>query len=390
MRDLDSGKAPDKTKQRVPASRVPSIAPNPAVLSQAAALTPEHMIALQRSVGNAAVLRALQRETHHHSAGCGHGEQSFAQIQRNAVQEALQSKPTTAGAVPAQQRSADQPAVTRQPAVQRAPMPGNNWDKALVFDRSKDAIRYGRETWGPAMNTMSEGKKLALEDYTAEPKADFELGHPTYRETNKYLRGQYVENAGKDGIDMVKSQVKALRKALDVQPLPNNVIVARGSNFLPDGMDKSPWQMAGRRYTELGFLSTSLGPSPVGGYKDKPFIFRFRVPKGTPAMWMEFISHFGSGELELLLKDHCEYKVDKVTPEKNKYGKTQWYIDATIQKPSDQVVEEQVKKAEKTGKYVVQHGSHQGGSHQYASSHHHNYPSSGAPGHSKSKYPAKY
>jgi hypothetical protein len=116
---------------------------------------------------------------------------------------------------------------------------------------------------------------------------------------------------------------------------------------------------------------TSLGPSPVGSYKNKPFIFRFRVPKGTPAMWMEYISHFGSGELELLLKDHVEYKVDEVTPEKNKHGQTQWYIDATIQRPSEQVVEQQVKKAEKTGKYVVQYGPHQGGS-----------------GHSKSKYPA--
>ncbi|MFD8614275.1 ADP-ribosyltransferase [Streptomyces sp. NPDC059631] len=301
------------------------------------------------------------------------------------------AKPMTADAMRFLQRAAGNTAATRQLAVQRAPKEGNNWDESLVFDHSADAKKYGRSVWGSAMDQMSSGKRRALRDYTDEPNSDFEFDYPTYRETNKYLRGQHVKNAGKDGIDKVKSQVKTLRAALDVQPIPDNVIVSRGSDFVPDGMENSPWKLEGRKFTELGFLSTSLGSKPVGNYKHKRFVFRFRVPAGTPAMWMEYVSHYGSGELELLLKNDCKYRVDKVTPDVNKYGEEQWYIDATILKPSKELAEAKtMEAAKKTGKPGAHHGGghhpapgpssqhHASGSssHHYApapSSHHHSY-----------------
>ncbi|WP_406138872.1 ADP-ribosyltransferase [Streptomyces sp. NBC_01089] len=276
------------------------------------------------------------------------------------------SKPMTADAMRTLQRTAGNAVASRQLAVQRAPGVGDAWDDSKVFKDPKDAIKYGRKVWGGALDQMSGREEEALRDYTNEPKKDFQLGYPTYRETNKYLRGQFVENAGKHGIDDVKAHVRRLGRALETQPIPHNVIATRGCNFLPDGMAKSPWRMEGRKYTELGFLSTSLGPRPVAPYDQEPFIFRYRIPEGTPAMWMEFISHFGAGEMELLLKNDSRYRVDKVTPYQNKYGEEQWYIDATILVRPENVAAAKAKTAAKEaakkgggggGKYASHGGS---------------------------------
>ncbi|MEV8564786.1 ADP-ribosyltransferase [Streptomyces sp. NPDC051322] len=281
------------------------------------------------------------------------------------------AKPMTADAMQALQRSAGNAAASRQLAVQRAPGVGDAWDDSRVFKDPKDAIKYGRKVWGGALNHMSRREEEALRDYTNEPKKDFDLGYPTYRETNKYLRGQFVENAGKHGIDDVKSHVRRLGRALDTQPIPHNVIATRGCNFLPDGMAKSPWKMEGRKYTELGFLSTSLGPRPVAPYDQEPFIFRYRIPEGTPAMWMEFISHFGAGEMELLLKNDSRYRVDKVTPYQNSKGQEQWYIDATILIRPENVAEAKAKEeAAKKGGGGGKHSSHHSSSQYPAGSSH--------------------
>lgn len=50
--------------------------------------SPETLLALQRSVGNAALLRALEQARHQHDASCGHAE---TRVQRSAVHEALRS-----------------------------------------------------------------------------------------------------------------------------------------------------------------------------------------------------------------------------------------------------------------------------------------------------------
>ncbi|MFD5751351.1 hypothetical protein [Streptomyces sp. NPDC127033] len=75
MHAHDSAKAPDRTKPQLSASRTPSSAPNPAVLSQGAVLTPGAVTALQQSAGNAAFSLALQRQTH----GAGHGRSAPVQ-----------------------------------------------------------------------------------------------------------------------------------------------------------------------------------------------------------------------------------------------------------------------------------------------------------------------
>ncbi|MFE3864796.1 hypothetical protein ACFXPT_30740 [Streptomyces goshikiensis] len=74
MHAQDSEKAHAGAETKRLAPRTATAIPNPALLSPGAALTPGGAVrALQRSVGNAAVSRVLQRDAHKHGADCGHG-----------------------------------------------------------------------------------------------------------------------------------------------------------------------------------------------------------------------------------------------------------------------------------------------------------------------------
>ncbi|MER5431799.1 DUF4157 domain-containing protein [Streptomyces sp. NPDC002588] len=53
--------------------------------------SPETLLALQRSAGNAAVLRALEQARHQHNASCGHTESTETRVQRSAVHRVLRS-----------------------------------------------------------------------------------------------------------------------------------------------------------------------------------------------------------------------------------------------------------------------------------------------------------
>ena len=50
-----------------------------------------HILALQRSIGNAAVSRTLQQPLHRHGAACGHQQTGPARVQRAAVHDVLAS-----------------------------------------------------------------------------------------------------------------------------------------------------------------------------------------------------------------------------------------------------------------------------------------------------------
>lgn len=95
MRAHDPGKAAAAEQRRGTAGRSPAPTPLPARAGGgAAALGPEALLALQRSVGNSAVTRMLQRSAHEHSAGCGHGDETAADlpsVQRSGVDKVLSS-----------------------------------------------------------------------------------------------------------------------------------------------------------------------------------------------------------------------------------------------------------------------------------------------------------
>ncbi|UUN26496.1 DUF4157 domain-containing protein [Streptomyces sp. FIT100] len=90
MRVRDVGKTPGADKPQRPASRTVSTAPSPAVHARGGP-APDTIPALQRSVGNAAVTRMVQRDAHRHDAGSCQGEHADT-VQRSAVHDVLRSR----------------------------------------------------------------------------------------------------------------------------------------------------------------------------------------------------------------------------------------------------------------------------------------------------------
>lgn len=80
MHTHDSGRTPKTEQARTPA--VPAAAAPAERLDAAGPMSPDSVLALQRSVGNAAVTRLLGHEEHQHGPGCGHQEPP---VQRRAV-----------------------------------------------------------------------------------------------------------------------------------------------------------------------------------------------------------------------------------------------------------------------------------------------------------------
>jgi hypothetical protein len=129
MRAQDQGKATDEAKPRRTASRTASRTPSPAASLAPfgrVGTTPAAIHALQRSIGNAAVARVLQREAHQHNAGCGHGEDPAASIQREAVGKTLGS------------RGRRLPEPIQREAEGRLKVPEGSYRSVEILDRAKD------------------------------------------------------------------------------------------------------------------------------------------------------------------------------------------------------------------------------------------------------------
>lgn len=77
-------KAEPRSPSRAPDSRTEQ-GGSPGVLS------PAHIATLQRTAGNAAVLRAVDEARHVHGAGCGHTASTSAPVQRSSVPEVLRA-----------------------------------------------------------------------------------------------------------------------------------------------------------------------------------------------------------------------------------------------------------------------------------------------------------
>ncbi|GAA0451738.1 DUF4157 domain-containing protein [Streptomyces olivaceiscleroticus] len=92
MHDRDNAKPTVTDKSRA-AARTPALdAPTP----QLAPTSPQSLLALQRTAGNAAVVQMLRQtahlqEQHQHGAGCGHQATGQPSVQRSAVHDVLRS-----------------------------------------------------------------------------------------------------------------------------------------------------------------------------------------------------------------------------------------------------------------------------------------------------------
>ncbi|MEV6961557.1 ADP-ribosyltransferase [Streptomyces sp. NPDC051207] len=170
----------------------------------------------------------------------------------------------------------------------------------LPFADDTAAIAYGRDYWNDYVDNLDPSARQALNDYTGE-------GFPSYKDMNGYLRG--TGGYGPDPATL--HAIDEVDRVLSSRPVPDNIMVVRGTGLDHLNLD-SPADMLGNTYPDKGYTSTSLGNHPVDGFKDKPAILHLRVPKGTPALWLEKVSQFDVKERELLLARGTEFKVTRV------------------------------------------------------------------------------
>ncbi|KUO13881.1 ADP-ribosyltransferase [Streptomyces sp. DSM 15324] len=151
---------------------------------------------------------------------------------------------------------------------------------------------YGDAYWNDFLDHLEPEPRAALRKYS-----DF-----YYTSINGQLR------AGMGLEDSISKIVDDMDKVMGTRPVPEDIMVVRGT-----GVDHLPirheMEMQGREFSDAGYTSTSLGSTPA--FEHKPVIMHLRVPKGTPALWIDHISA-NPGERELLLAKGTTYKVTRV------------------------------------------------------------------------------
>ncbi|MFF9264592.1 ADP-ribosyltransferase [Streptomyces longwoodensis] len=183
-------------------------------------------------------------------------------------------------------------------------------DGTKSFPTDTDAIKYGQTYWNDYAENMPDARRKAVWDYTDEPNYSLPAPHAdgwaTYKEMNGFLRG----DASK-WTPYVQHNIDEVDAALAGHPIPEDVMVVRGSGIGHLQLD-DPLDMLGHTYTDKGYMSTSLGDHPVPAFASSEAILHLRVPKGTPALWVEKVGKFGMGEREVLLGKGTQYRVTRV------------------------------------------------------------------------------
>ncbi|MEW2292510.1 ADP-ribosyltransferase, partial [Streptomyces sp. NPDC006743] len=183
-------------------------------------------------------------------------------------------------------------------------------DGTRPFAADTDAVEYGQAYWNHYAENMPEVERKAVWDYTDEPDYNLPAPHPdgwgTYKEMNGYLRGDASKWS-----PYVQHNIDEVDKALAGHPVPEDVMVVRGTGIGHLQLD-DPLEMLHNTYGDPGYLSTSLGDHPVSAFAHSEAILHLRVPKGTPALWVEKVGKFGMGERELLLGRGTAYRVTRV------------------------------------------------------------------------------
>ncbi|MFF7182136.1 putative T7SS-secreted protein [Streptomyces sp. NPDC008121] len=179
-------------------------------------------------------------------------------------------------------------------------------DGAVSFPNDDAAIAYGREHWNDYAENLPPETKKSLFDYSDEHGGQANPRYATYREMNGYLR------SGDPGLGTpdVLRNIEEVDKALAGRRLEEDVMVVRGSGV--GHLDFNfPKELVGQTVTDKGYMSTSLGDNPVSAFSGMPAVMHLRVPEGTPALWLEKVSHFGMGERELLLGRGSSYSITR-------------------------------------------------------------------------------
>ncbi|WP_279617006.1 ADP-ribosyltransferase, partial [Streptomyces yokosukanensis] len=160
-------------------------------------------------------------------------------------------------------------------------------------------LNYGNSYWNKFLDDLSPESREALRTYSGNE----------YDQINSHLR------FGHDLDPSLKHTIEEMDKVMGARPVPEDIMIVRGT-----GVDHvkvgghpidSPLDMLGGTFDDKAFTSTALGRTPPPPFDSKPVWMHLRVPKDTPALWIDHLSKY-PGERELLLARGSEYKVTRV------------------------------------------------------------------------------
>lgn len=246
---------PDRTQRdaqprRAPAARSRGTGLGP-VRPGAGGLDGGALLALQRSAGNAAVVRVLDETRHAHGAGCGHEQATPPPVQRSAAHEVLRSSGRPLNAAGAMRRpvpaAGDAPgAVHPSPSGGDAAVRGTSGhaapvQRALTYKGEKLTLEQARGHVLGAQSaalTPSETEALsALVEDTTE-NHDFSSGEELVRLLRSQLRAEWgLTSEQVDLFDRYQGgEYKAWNKALRSGKVPERYQVADKTSEMIKGL----------------------------------------------------------------------------------------------------------------------------------------------------------
>ncbi|MFK0262807.1 putative T7SS-secreted protein [Streptomyces angustmyceticus] len=164
------------------------------------------------------------------------------------------------------------------------------FDGARRFDSEAEAHEFGRSHWDGFRKELDDAQYDALREYTGE-------GYPyDYKALNNDLRGL----THSDDPEMAQ-RIARMDEALAKKPLPHDIEVLRGTGYdhwLSELNIDEPYKLVGKSVEEKGFMSTAVGKAT---FDHQPAMLHLRAPEGTPAAYVEDVSHFGGTENEIVL-----------------------------------------------------------------------------------------
>ncbi|MFJ9961651.1 ADP-ribosyltransferase [Streptomyces avermitilis] len=154
---------------------------------------------------------------------------------------------------------------------------------------------YGDAYWNDYVDNLDPSGREALRTYT---------GHD-YTEINSHLRGE-----NPDVYPETLHTIDEMDRVMGTRPVPEDIMIVRGTGIEHLKL-RSPLDMLGNTYGDGAYTSSALGRTVPPAFAWKPVVMHWRVPKGTPALWLDKISKH-PGERELLLARGTQYKVTRV------------------------------------------------------------------------------
>lgn len=168
--------------------------------------------------------------------------------------------------------------------------------------------QQAQDAWMKANGVKwSATQKSSIKSYTGS----------TYSTYNGYLRGSG------HGTQATKQAVINIQSAM--MPLAQHTLLKRGTGWPPElaSFQNNPKALMGKTFEDKAFVSTTVAGSS-GHFSSQPLQLLIEAPEGTPAAFVNGISHFKGTENEMLLAAGTKFKVLSV--DVDKFGHTRMRV----------------------------------------------------------------